>query len=111
MPIENCARGGIGRRSAVADSRVNPLHGQKNRVMQGANPCRAQTIAPVAKVKNMDCEKCSYNMGDPVDRTESNTTTKRAQPGQHTGDIYYCPQCQCFYLDDFLNNIIRIWIY
>lgn len=56
----------------------------------------------------MDCPDCGEPM-DLTDRTESNVTTKRAYPGQHTGDIYSCEKCETKWLDDFLDGKVRSW--
>jgi len=52
----------------------------------------------------MNCPNCDVDMGDPVDTTYSNITTKRADIGQHTGDIYFCEKCEGYWLDDFLSR-------
>jgi len=57
----------------------------------------------------MICPDCESEMGDPVDTTYSNIRTHRAEVNQHTGDIYWCEQCEVKWLDDFLERKIRPW--
>jgi hypothetical protein len=57
----------------------------------------------------MNCPDCGTDMGDPVDTTYSNVKTSRSCPGQHTGDIYSCEQCEIKWLDDFLSGQTRPW--
>jgi len=57
----------------------------------------------------MLCPDCEEEMGDPVDTTYSTVKTYRAEIGQHTGDIFYCPICDVKWLDDFLEIKIRPW--
>ena len=52
----------------------------------------------------MNCPNCDVDMGEPVDTTYSNIKTKRANIGQHTGDIYRCEKCEESFLDDFLSR-------
>lgn len=56
----------------------------------------------------MDCPACGNEMSL-HDTTYSNVSTKRAEIGQHTGDIYYCERCKEFWLDDFLSGEIYQW--
>jgi len=59
----------------------------------------------------MECPECNIEMGDPIDTTYSNITTKRASKGQHTGNIYKCESCQIFWLDDFLTKTVHTYHY
>jgi len=56
----------------------------------------------------MNCPDCEKEM-ELVDTTYSNVKTKRAEVGQHTGDIYYCKRCETRYLYNFLTNKLEIW--
>jgi uncharacterized protein with PIN domain len=56
----------------------------------------------------MNCPECNTEMGDPVDTTYSNTGSTK---GQHTGDIYYCDNCEEYWLDSHLRNKIIHWSY
>jgi hypothetical protein len=57
----------------------------------------------------MICPDCGLEMGDPVDTTYSNINTNRAFVGEHTGDIYYCEECEIRWLDDFLSGETVVW--
>ena len=57
----------------------------------------------------MNCPECDSEMGEPVDTTYSNINTERASKGQHTGNIYWCEQCECHYLDNFLTHQTYPW--
>lgn len=57
----------------------------------------------------IDCPGCGKELEEPEDTTYSNIKTSRAEIGQHTGDIYYCEKCEVWWLDDFLDNEVRIW--
>lgn len=58
----------------------------------------------------MFCPDCGTEM-ELRDTTYSNVNTNRAYNGQHTGDIYYCPICDEWWLDDFLTGDLEIWNY
>ena len=47
-------------------------------------------------------------MGEPVDTTFSNRNSARARIGQHTGDIYRCPECGTMWLDNLLDLTARL---
>ena len=58
----------------------------------------------------MICPDCENEMGEPSDTTYSNIKTKRAEIGQHTGDIYKCETCELCWIDDFLSGSeLRVW--
>ncbi len=57
----------------------------------------------------MNCPECDNDMGELVDTTYSNIKTNRANIGQHTGNIYRCDNCECFWLDNFLTNKVELW--
>jgi len=58
----------------------------------------------------MKCPDCGGDMGEPVDTTFSTTgiTTYGVDP-KHTGDIYYCEKCDVKWLDDFIEEKVRVW--
>ncbi len=31
--------------------------------------------------------------------------------GQHTGDIYFCEECQQYFLHDFSDGKLKVWDY
>ena len=57
----------------------------------------------------MECPYCGTEIGDPVGTTYSIIKTKRAEVGQHTGDIYKCDKCEVRWLDDFLSGHVDEW--
>ena len=54
------------------------------------------------------CPNCEVSMGEPVDTTSSNRNSARARIGQHTGDIYRCPECGTMWLDNLLDLTARL---
>jgi len=58
----------------------------------------------------LPCPECSKVM-EQVDTTYSNTKTSRSEVGQHTGDIYFCTQCEQNYIDNLLTSNIEAWSY
>lgn len=60
---------------------------------------------------SIECPECARPLDDIEDTTKSNTNTERACVGQHTGDIYYCPDCEEYWLDNFLSGSIEHWSY
>ena len=61
----------------------------------------------------MNCYHCDkeLNNEDIHDTTYSNVNTGRASVGQHTGDIYKCPECEQYTLDNFLSCKLEPWSY
>lgn len=57
----------------------------------------------------MICPMCKNEM-DVVDSTFSNVPDSKLE-GMQTGDIYYCAECEQHYLMDFVNNVLREWMY
>ncbi len=45
------------------------------------------------------------------DTTYCNYNSRYAKKGEHTGDIYYCEECNQHYLDNYLNNKLETWNY
>lgn len=58
----------------------------------------------------MNCPECDFEM-EQTDTTYSNINTSRAYKGQHTGDIYWCQNCEKHYIDDFLTGNLEDWSY
>ena len=58
----------------------------------------------------MNCLICGKEI-ELVDTTFSNITTNRCVKGEHTGDIYYCDDCQTHFLDNFLTGEIEYYNY
>lgn len=58
----------------------------------------------------MNCPNCEREM-EFHDTTYSNITTSRCNAGDHTGDIYYCEQCDCLFIDNFLTGKLEGWSY
>jgi len=58
----------------------------------------------------MNCLECDSEM-EIVDRTYSNINTKRALKGEITGDIYYCKECEIYWLDNYLTGEFERWAY
>lgn len=54
-----------------------------------------------------DCEK-ELEIHDTL---YSNITTKRCNEGDHTGDIYWCDECEKLWKNDFLDSSIEEWSY
>jgi len=59
----------------------------------------------------MNCPKCGNGIGDAVDQTYSNYASGRVAKQQHTGDIYYCEECEVYYIDDLIEGRLRRWNY
>lgn len=60
-------------------------------------------------IEDIICMFCGDEM-DLVDTTTSNTKTDRADIGQHTGNIWYCEDCDTRFIEDFLaGGIVRPW--
>jgi len=47
------------------------------------------------------CLYCGKDM-EMVDSTTSNIKTDRAHVGQHTGNIWFCEDCEAHFIEDFL---------
>lgn len=58
----------------------------------------------------MKCFNCS-NKIILEDTTYCNYNSRYAKKGEHTGDIYYCEECNQHYLDNYLNNKLETWNY
>lgn len=58
----------------------------------------------------MECPECNNEM-KLTDTTISNYETSRAKAGQHTGDIYFCNECERHFLDNFLDKELQNWSY
>jgi len=58
----------------------------------------------------MNCNDCGKEM-ELRDTTYSNINTERCESGQKTGDIYYCEDCDTWYLDNYLTGNLEIWNY
>lgn len=58
----------------------------------------------------MNCPHCDKEMKI-IDTTYSNVETARATVGQHTGDIYQCPDTGSCFIDNFLTGEFEIWSY
>jgi hypothetical protein len=52
---------------------------------------------------DLTCPNCGTQL-EQTDTTFSNTNTERAREGQHTGNIYECESCECYWLENFLNK-------
>lgn len=59
----------------------------------------------------INCIHCGKELEEIVDTTTSNYNSDRTQKGQHTGDIYFCDDCEEYMIHDHLNNMIREWDY
>ena len=60
--------------------------------------------------EGLSCLECSKAM-EQVDTTYSNINTNRAKVGQHTGDIYFCENCEQHYIDNLLTGNVESWSY
>ena len=69
----------------------------------------AEATSAVNTIVICPCPECGEDMGEPIDITFSTMHTDRSRPGQHTGDIYECEQCEQRWIDDFLNDVLRPW--
>jgi hypothetical protein len=58
-----------------------------------------------------ECFNCEKELEEIHDTTYSNIDTKRCHAGQHTGDIYYCEDCEAYTIDDFLSGTQHQWCY
>ena len=58
----------------------------------------------------MDCLNCSKNM-EIEDTTYSNINNSRVSKGDRTGDIYWCEQCQIYWIDNFISGKVEVWNY
>lgn len=58
---------------------------------------------------SITCPDCGTDLYEVIDTTYSNYQSKRCYEGQHTGDIYWCEDCECRYIDDFVDNCVRYW--
>lgn len=57
----------------------------------------------------INCPDCNKELAEIVDTTYSNYTSKRCYEGQHTGDVYYCEDCESRVIDDFVNKCVRFY--
>lgn len=57
----------------------------------------------------INCPCCGNELYEIVDTTYSNYQSKRCYEGQHTGNIYYCEDCELSVIDDFLDDCVRVW--
>lgn len=57
------------------------------------------------------CFNCESELEEIHDTTYSNIETERCSVGQHTGDIYYCENCELMTIDCFLSGRQRQWVY
>ena len=65
--------------------------------------------------ESMECPECNMEM-EMTDTTFSNTNTKRAVSGQHTGNIWRCNNSECsddcFWLENLLEGgSLEHWSY
>ncbi len=51
----------------------------------------------------LECPDCDCNMKQ-IDTTYSNINTHRVMANQHTGNIYFCENCENYWLENLLNN-------
>jgi hypothetical protein len=58
----------------------------------------------------LNCPECDKEM-ELRDTTYSNINTDRCSKGEHTGDIYYCKDCDLWFLDNYLNGKLEYWSY
>jgi hypothetical protein len=58
----------------------------------------------------MNCPDCGEEM-DIKDTTYSNINTDRCCKGEKTGDIYYCYDCDTWWLDNYLTGGLEAWSY
>lgn len=59
----------------------------------------------------VNCCECGEELTEIHDTTYANYTSERTKQGQHTGDIYKCPECETCTIDDHLNCVVRPWNY
>ena len=57
----------------------------------------------------ISCPDCGKELSDIIDTTYSNYNSGRCYEGQHTGNIYWCEDCEIKVIDDFVNNCVRSW--
>ena len=57
----------------------------------------------------ISCPFCEKELEEVVDTTYSNYNSKRCYDGQYTGNIYWCEDCECKVIDDFVNSCVREW--
>jgi hypothetical protein len=51
-----------------------------------------------------DCRGC-------MDIVDSTFSTEVETMGQQTGDIYYCEECEQYYLNNFKENKLQEWFW
>lgn len=60
----------------------------------------------------IDCPDCGDPLNEPTDTTYCNMkSSDKAAYKDHTGDIYTCEKCDCFWLDSFIRDQIELWNY
>ena len=60
---------------------------------------------------SVDCIHCGKELEEVHDTTYSNINTERAYKGQHTGNIYFCEDCELMTIDNFLSGRTEPWSY
>jgi predicted RNA-binding Zn-ribbon protein involved in translation (DUF1610 family) len=58
----------------------------------------------------MQCLTCGKEI-EIDDTTYSNYNSLRANKGEHTGNIYWCENCEVFWIDNFLTGKVEHWNY
>lgn len=53
---------------------------------------------------DMICPDCETEFEGVHDTLYSNITTNRCNEGDHTGDVYWCGECEQLWVDDFLTG-------
>ncbi len=63
-----------------------------------------------AEVDELECLGCGSVLYV-HDTLYSNINTSRAVVGQHTGNVFKCEDCECYWVDDFLSGSVHEWGY
>lgn len=74
------------------------------------NETQNPTFGKLVLCEGLECPDCGGCM-EQVDTTYSNINTNRAKVGQHTGDIYFCENCEQHYIDNLLTGNVESWSY
>jgi len=59
----------------------------------------------------MNCPNCSIEDMEVVDTTYCNYNSPRFREGEHTGNIYYCPVCECNFILRVNEKELSTWSY
>jgi len=58
-----------------------------------------------------NCPDCGKEIKEPHDETYANYNNGKVYAGQHTGNIYYCPDCQLHFIHILISDTIMYWDY